>query len=95
MELVLDMNRRYTYADYLTWTDDKLRELLNGFVRLMSPAPALKHAVVVSRLGNAVFNYIHRRGGKYDRGTVYEGNAQVPVLTLKGLNINTEELFKD
>ncbi|GHU70102.1 hypothetical protein FACS189413_09980 [Bacteroidia bacterium] len=196
MELALDMNRRYTYADYLTWTDDKLRELLNGFIRLMSPAPALKHAVALRRLGTPLINYIDKKGGncqvfyapfdvrlpkkpdekddkqiytvvqpdicvvcdnskldergclgapdmvveilslssqkydlnekfnlyeaagvkeywvvspkekginafilqedgKYDHGTVYEGNTQVPVLTLKGLNINTEELFKD
>ncbi|MDR0507797.1 MAG: Uma2 family endonuclease [Dysgonamonadaceae bacterium] len=196
MELSLDLNKRYTYADYLTWTDDKFRELLNGFVRLMSPAPTLKHAVVLRRLGTPLVNYIDSKGGdcqvfyapfdvrlprkpdekddkqiytvvqpdicvvcdnskldergclgapdmvveilsllsqrydlnekfnlyeavgvkeywvvspkekginvfilqedgKYDRGTVYEGNVNVPVLTLKGLNINTEELFKD
>ena len=41
--LVLDLNKRYTYADYLTWTDDKMRELFNGFIRFMSPAPKLKH----------------------------------------------------
>ena len=27
MELTLDQNKRYTYADYLTWMDDKRREL--------------------------------------------------------------------
>jgi Uma2 family endonuclease len=196
MELALDMNRRYSYADYLTWSDDKLRELLNGFIRLMSPAPALKHAMVSSRLGYYLMNYIRKKSGncqvfyapfdvrlpknpnekddkqiytvvqpdicvvcdnsqldergclgapdmvieilsvssikydlndkfnlyeaagvkeywvispkekginvfilqengKYDRGAVYEGNVQVPVLTLKGLSIDTEELFKD
>jgi len=196
MELSLDLNRQYTYADYLTWADEKMRELLNGFIRLMSPAPKLKHAVVSSRLGNYFFNFIDRyngncqvfyapfdvrlprnpdktaddqiytvvqpdicvvcdsskldeRGclgapdmvveilslssltydlnkkfsiyeaagvkeywvvspkekginvfilqddGKYDEGTVYEGNVQVPVQTLKGLVINTEALFRD
>jgi len=196
MELSLDLNRQYTYADYLTWADNKMRELLNGFVRLMSPAPTLKHAVVLSKLGNHLFNFINRgkgncqvfyapfdvrfpknsdntaddkiftvvqpdicvvcdpakldeRGclgapdmvveilslssqkydlnekfniyeaggvkeywvvspkekginvfilqddGKYDAGTVYEGNTQVPVQTLCGLNISTEALFKD
>ncbi|MDR0507798.1 MAG: Uma2 family endonuclease [Dysgonamonadaceae bacterium] len=196
MELSLDLNKRYTYADYLTWTDNKFRELLNGFVRLMSPAPTLKHAVIVSRLGYILFDYVKLKGGgcqvfyapfdvrlpkrpdekddrqiytvvqpdicvvcdnskldergclgapdmvveilslssqkydlnekfnlyeaagvkeywvvspkekginvfilqedgKYDRGTVYEGNVCVPVLTLKGLTIDSEELFKD
>ena len=196
MELSLDMNRKYTYADYLTWEDDKMRELLNGFIRLMSPAPTLKHAIVSSRIGNQLFNFIDKGGGachvfyapfdvrfpknpdktaddqiytvvqpdicvvcdlskleergclgapdmvieilslssqrydlhekfniyeaggvkeywvvspkekginvfilqengKYDAGTVYESNTQVPVRTLEGLSINTETLFKD
>ena len=196
MELTLDLNRQYTYADYLTWVDNKMRELLNGFVRLMSPAPTLKHAIVSSRLGNFLFNFIDRNNGnylvfyapfdvrfpknpdqtaddqiytvvqpdicvvcdpskleergclgapdmvveilslssqrydlnekfniyeaggvkeywvvspkekginvfilqddgKYDAGTVYEGNTQVPVQTLKGLIISTEALFRD
>jgi len=46
MELSLDMNKRYTYADYLTWLDDKRRELINGFIKMMSPAPRLGHAEV-------------------------------------------------
>jgi len=42
--LNLDESKRYTYADYLTWLDDKTRELINGFIRLMSPAPHPIHA---------------------------------------------------
>ena len=126
MELSLDFNRQYTYADYLTWADDKMRELLNGFIRMMSPAPTLKHAIVSSRLSNKIFNYIERKrgncqvfyapfdvclpknpkekginvfilqdNGKYDEGTVYECNTQVPMQTLEGLSIDAEALFKD
>ena len=38
MELQLDLTKRYTYADYLTWLDDKRRELIDGFInrRLMN-----------------------------------------------------------
>jgi len=43
MELVLDMNKRYTYADYLTWLDGKTRELINGIIKMMS-APRMEHA---------------------------------------------------
>ena len=50
MELTLDLNRRYTYADYLTWLDGQTRELINGFIKKMSPAPRLKHARVNSNL---------------------------------------------
>ena len=45
MELVLDLNKRYTYADYLTWMDDVRRELIEGFIKLM-PAPRRIHADV-------------------------------------------------
>ena len=34
--LHLDNTKRYTYADYLTWVDDKRRELIDGFIYLMS-----------------------------------------------------------
>ena len=40
--LNLDVTKRYTYADYLTWFDDKRRELISGFIHLMS-APVLIH----------------------------------------------------
>ena len=30
MELSLDLNKRYTYADYLTWMDDKMRVLFTN-----------------------------------------------------------------
>ncbi|MDR0815121.1 MAG: Uma2 family endonuclease [Bacteroidales bacterium] len=63
MELVLDMNRQYTYADYLTWWDDKRRELINGFIKMMSPAATMSHAVVVGRVFNAAYNHINRNHG--------------------------------
>ncbi|MDR1115766.1 MAG: hypothetical protein LBL33_06435 [Tannerella sp.] len=42
MKLLLDLNKRYPYADYLTWWDDKRRELVNGFIRMMSPVPKVR-----------------------------------------------------
>jgi len=45
MELTLDLNKRYTYADYLTWWDDVRRELIEGFIKLL-PAPRSIHAEV-------------------------------------------------
>jgi len=45
MEQILDLNRRYTYADYLTWMDDIRRELIEGFIKLL-PAPRSIHAEV-------------------------------------------------
>ena len=50
MELSLDLNRRYTYADYITWLDDKARELIHGFIKMMSPAPRVAHAEICSNV---------------------------------------------
>ena len=43
--LNIDESKRYTYADYLTWLDDQRRELIDGFIHLMS-APNELHARV-------------------------------------------------
>ena len=34
--LVLDLNKRYTFADYLNWADDIRRELIDGFIKMMA-----------------------------------------------------------
>ncbi|MDR0415647.1 MAG: Uma2 family endonuclease [Prevotellaceae bacterium] len=62
--LTLDLNRRYTYADYLTWLDDKRRELVNGFIRMMSPAPGRVHQQVSYNLTLALGNRIKKHKGK-------------------------------
>jgi Uma2 family endonuclease len=49
MELILDPNKHYTYADYLTWIDDKRRELVNGFINMMS-APIENHQRISGNL---------------------------------------------
>ena len=50
MELILDLRKRYTYADYLTWIDEKSRELINGFIQMMSPAPRRIHAKASNKI---------------------------------------------
>jgi len=57
MELQLDMNKRYTYADYLQWLDEKRRELLNGIVHLMTPAPSRIHQEVSGKLFYLFFSF--------------------------------------
>jgi len=63
MELILDPNKRYTYADYLTWTDNKMRELINGFIKLMSPAPSSKHQVINGVLSRKLGNIVEKNKG--------------------------------
>jgi Uma2 family endonuclease len=51
MEIVnLDLKKRYTFADYLGWLDDKRRELFNGFVKMMTPAPSTKHQLILGEI---------------------------------------------
>jgi Uma2 family endonuclease len=61
--LDLDESLRYTYADYLTWLDDKRRELINGFIHLMS-APMRMHARVSQKAYKAIDRFIEMNKGK-------------------------------
>ena len=56
--LNLDLNKRYTYADYLTWLDDVRRELYNGFIRMMTPAPSMKHQEISFQLSGILRHYL-------------------------------------
>ena len=42
----LDLNKRYTYADYLTWKFSERVELIKGWIHRMSPAPNNNHQKV-------------------------------------------------
>nr|NQU90592.1 Uma2 family endonuclease [Bacteroidota bacterium] len=56
--LKLDFNKRYTYADYLTWMDDVRRELYDGFINLMTPAPSRKHQELSVNLTRIFGNFL-------------------------------------
>lgn len=49
-------NRKYTYADYLEWSDDGRWELIDGAVWNMSPAPKPLHQRVLMELSRQVAN---------------------------------------
>ena len=59
--LNLDLNKRYTYADYLTWMDDVRRELHDGFIKLMTPAPSSKHQEISFILSRLFGNFIYKK----------------------------------
>ncbi|MDR1552411.1 MAG: Uma2 family endonuclease [Prevotellaceae bacterium] len=63
MELLLDPQKQYTYADYLTWLDDKRRELVNGVIRTMS-APVEKHQRICGDLFGELRQIIKNNTGK-------------------------------
>jgi Uma2 family endonuclease len=64
MELSLDLNKHYTYADYYTWWDNTRRELLHGLIKLMSPAPAAKHQEIIFKISGELYHLIKRNKGK-------------------------------
>ena len=59
--LNLDFNKRYTYADYLTWMDDVRRELHDGFIKLMTPAPSSKHQELSTNLVSICWNFLRNK----------------------------------
>jgi len=62
LDLNLDKTKRYTYADYLTWMDDKRRELIDGFIHLMS-APLRRHAHTLSELSYRIRSFLENKKG--------------------------------
>lgn len=57
----LDLNGRYSYADYLTWRLDDAIELIKGKISLMSPAPNLSHQRISWQLSGLLFNYLRKK----------------------------------
>ena len=51
-------NERYSYADYLTWNDDKRWELIDGQAFCMSPAPMRQHQHISKLLGRQIDAYL-------------------------------------
>jgi len=54
----LDFSKRYSYADYLTWMDEVRRELYDGIVKLMTPAPTRRHQEVSFNLSRLFGNFL-------------------------------------
>ncbi len=62
-ELHLDPTKRYTYADYLAWTDNKMRELVDGIAKLMS-GPTFIHSKVSGNIFGKIWSHVAKRKGK-------------------------------
>lgn len=48
----------YTFADLLTWEDDKRYELIDGVPYLMSPAPSKSHQLISMELSRQLSTYL-------------------------------------
>jgi len=50
--------KRYTYADYLTWDDSQRWELIDGIPYAMAPAPSQSHQEASSELHRQIANFL-------------------------------------
>jgi Uma2 family endonuclease len=55
---------RYTYADYLSWMDEKRREIIDGVVYDLFGAPTRSHSEISGSFFGKVWNYVFRRKRK-------------------------------
>ena len=53
----------FSYADYLTWSEDEMKEIINGIVYTFS-APFRKHVAVTGAFFGRAWNYIKQKKGK-------------------------------
>jgi Uma2 family endonuclease len=53
----LDLNKSYTYGDYLLWQFEEKVELIKGKIFKMSPAPSRKHQDVAMNMTLAIGNF--------------------------------------
>ena len=88
--IILDPDRRYSYADYLTWIDDKRRELFDGMVQLMSE-PLTIHSEITASIFGRTWSFITEKKGKCK---IFHAPIDVRFHTIKGLEIGLKELFE-
>lgn len=53
----LDLNKQYSYSDYLLWKFSERVELIKGFIKKMSPAPNRMHQAISSNLNVYLHNH--------------------------------------
>lgn len=54
----LDINKSYTYADYVKWAFDERLEIIKGKIFKMSPAPGSVHQRISLRLSRWIGDYL-------------------------------------
>ncbi len=74
----LDLSKKYTYADYLTWQFKERVELIRGRILKMSPAPNLKHQRISGDLFYEIKSFV-----KYNKCQVFHAPFDVRLLTSK------------
>ncbi|SJM91273.1 Uma2 family endonuclease [Crenothrix polyspora] len=84
----LDLNKTYSYADYLTWHIDEAIELIKGKIMLMSPAPNVKHQRVSMNLSRVLANFFNRK-----QCQVFAAPFDVRLYNRKKSILTSKELY--
>lgn len=58
MTLAIKNERKYTYADYITWPEEERWELINGIAYDMSPSPSRRHQEISRALFYQFYEYL-------------------------------------
>ena len=53
---------RYTYGDYLTWTNEARWEIIEGVAYCMSPAPTTVYQRISGALFSMIYNHVADKG---------------------------------
>lgn len=57
----LDLSKKYSYREYLTWQFSDFVELIRGRIVKMSPAPLTQHQITVGRIFSDIERYLRRK----------------------------------
>src|SRR2546429_3050189 len=60
----LDLQKTYTYADYLQWRFEEYVELFRGKVMRMSPAPLRQHQDIAGNIFQPIKSYLRKKDCK-------------------------------
>ena len=61
MPFGLDLNKKYTYGDYLNWPDDIRCELIAGVIYDMTPATMRKHQDILRDISVQFANFLKNK----------------------------------
>ena len=80
----LDLNKKYTYADYLTWHFNERVELIKGWIYKMSPAPKTKHQSASGEIFYVIKHFINQHNKKCK---IFDAPFDVRLIKKKGERI--------
>jgi len=82
----LDLEKSYTYADYLQWTFKERVELIKGRIFKMSPAPNSLHQAIAMEISGQLWSFLR---GKECRVYPAPFDVRLPIHSEKGDQTST------